>query len=348
LDKLTQFKKISSQAFWDNNDFAPHLSELLEVSAVEKLPGDASTRAYYRISYKDRSTRILMKTDPFDSSEFGYPFLQVQRHLKKHEIRVPVVYDVAPREGLILLEDLGDITLLRRLESVKNKEEEYKIYAQIIDQLYLMHTQASAPDTTVAAFSLYFDFSKLFWEVEFTIKNLYLKYLKKEFKKTDLEIIKEGFSKICKTIANEKVVFTHRDFHSRNVMVLKDKEYVIIDFQDARMGPPQYDLVSLLKDCYYQLSEENVQKLLDKYWLLKKESEKLSEKDKAHFEYIFDLMTLQRSFKAIGSFAFFYVDRGDSRYLKFIGNTFETIRRVLLKYPEFNSLREALFHYYYF
>jgi aminoglycoside/choline kinase family phosphotransferase len=122
---------------------------------------------------------------------------------------------------------------------------------------------------------------------------------------------------------------------------------VMIDFQDARMGPAQYDLASLLRDSYYQLEESQIQRLLD-YYVIRWEAVTGKRIDRAQFEYVFDLMSVQRNFKAIGSFASFHNKRGNATYLKYIGNTFENIRRVLLKYPSYSALREVLFHYYYF
>jgi aminoglycoside/choline kinase family phosphotransferase len=121
----------------------------------------------------------------------------------------------------------------------------------------------------------------------------------------------------------------------------------MIDFQDARLGPAQYDLASLLKDSYYQLEESQIQRLLD-YFVIRWEAVSGERLDRAHFEYVFDLMAIQRNFKAIGSFASFLNKRGNATYLKYIGNTFENIRRTFLKYPQYSRLREVLFHYYYF
>jgi aminoglycoside/choline kinase family phosphotransferase len=113
------------------------------------------------------------------------------------------------------------------------------------------------------------------------------------------------------------------------------------------MGPAQYDLASLLRDSYYQLEESQISTLLD-YYIIRWEAlsgQKLNRRD---FVYAFDMMALQRNFKAIGSFASFLNRRGNPTYLKYIGNTFENIRRTLLKYPKYSALREVLFHYYYF
>ena len=121
----------------------------------------------------------------------------------------------------------------------------------------------------------------------------------------------------------------------------------MIDFQDARMGPIQYDLASLLKDSYYQLEESQISVLRD-YYIARFEATSQRTVDRAPFIKVFDLMAVQRNFKAIGSFASFMNRRGEASYLKYIENTFENIRRNLLKYPHYSKLRETLFHYYYF
>ena len=140
------------------------------------------------------------------------------------------------------------------------------------------------------------------------------------------------------------------DFSRMVVRVLGkgDKErLVMIDFQDARLGPAVYDLASLLKDSYYQLEEVQIERLLD-YYIARYEAASGEGMDRAHLRKMFDLMSVQRNFKAIGSFASFLMKRGDPGYLKYIGNTFENIRRTLIKYPQYARLREVLFHYYYF
>jgi aminoglycoside/choline kinase family phosphotransferase len=170
--------------------------------------------------------------------------------------------------------------------------------------------------------------------------------LKREISPADKKIMLDGLSEICTILAAQPTVLAHRDFHSRNIMVSGDR-VVMIDFQDARMGPAQYDLVSLLKDSYYQLEERQITSLLH-YYIVRYEA--ISGKSLNADEFIrnFDLMAIQRNFKAIGSFASFNNRRGNATYLKYIGNTFENIRRTLLRYPHYSQLREVLFHYYYF
>ena len=324
------------------------------IQSVVRLPGDASTRRYYRIVSNGKSF-IVMRTEPFSDKKSSYPFLAVRDHLARSGIDVPAVLDVDEERGFILLEDLGDVTFLRKLQCVETADTERYLYEKVIDGLVHLQVRASPQGRKppeLEAFRLRFDFEKLMWEMNFTIENFYQLYLKRSIKDRELKIIVDALSKICTLLADEPTVLTHRDFHSRNIMVLKGEDdlaerFVMIDFQDARMGPPQYDLASLLRDSYYQLEESQIASLIN-YYIIRFEAMSGRMLDRAHFTYLFDLMSVQRNFKAIGSFASFMNKRGDPGYLKYIGNTFENIRRVLLRYPEFSKLRETLFHYYYF
>jgi aminoglycoside/choline kinase family phosphotransferase len=286
--------------------------------------------------------------EPFAEHGKDLPFLAVQSHLSAVGVDVPAVLDSDPERGFILLEDLGDVTLLRHLQEVSTAEVERHFYERVIDSLVKLQVSASPKGkaSQLEAFKLRFDHEKLMWEVGFTIEHFYELYLKRQLSDKNRKIMVEGFSEICTKLAAEPTVLTHRDFHSRNIMVTGDR-LVMIDFQDARMGPRQYDLASLLKDSYYQLEESQVERLLD-YYVARWEATSGAPLDRGKFREIFDLMAVQRNFKAIGSFASFLNRRSDATYLKYIGNTFENIRRNLLKYPKYSDLREVLFHYYYF
>lgn len=326
------------------SDFSGKLGSSLK--SVEKLPGDASTRGYYRVHSASSESYVLMRMESFEDQKEALPFLVMQRHLAAANVDVPRVIDFDPAQGLILLEDLGDVTLLRRLQEVGSSEVERHLYENVLDELASMHVRCSPGPNSAR-----FDYEKLMWEVGFCIEHFYEKHLSRTIKPSDRNVMDTVFGEICGILASEPVVFTHRDFHSRNVMVTQGAQgkerLVMIDFQDARLGPAQYDLASLLRDSYYQLPEAQIDRLMD-YYIVKYEGLSGARIDRERFRYIFDLMAVQRNFKAIGSFASFLNRRGNPTYLKYIGNTFENIRRTLLKYPAFASLRETLFHYYYF
>jgi hypothetical protein len=141
----------------------------------------------------------------------------------------------------------------------------------------------------------------------------------------------------------QKLYFTHRDYHSRNLMVQGDR-LRILDFQDARLGPPQYDLASLLRDSYVQLPFEWEEELLD-YYLQRTAKEEDFSQDRDRFVEIFNATCLQRNLKAIGTFASQKTLRGNDAYLEYIPATLAHIKRNLLEHREFSRLGDILAKY---
>jgi aminoglycoside/choline kinase family phosphotransferase len=189
-----------------------------------------------------------------------------------------------------------------------------------------------------------FDEKKLMDEMEFSSKFFLKKFLKIDCDKTCESLIEE-FRPICNRLASEQMVFTHRDFHSRNIMV-KDNENIVIDFQDARWGIPQYDLVSMLEDCYYDVSRDNKYNLV-KYYFENLPASAHGQGDFDKFLELYNDMLIQRVFKAIGSFSYIYETRQDVRYVKYIGFAMEKLKTTLFKDPKYKKLRTTLFQYYY-
>jgi aminoglycoside/choline kinase family phosphotransferase len=355
-DRLMEIRRAMEARLLEEQGMQSFIEKAGGIHSIEKMPGDASTRRYYRVKTETPAgvqSLVVMAMEPFLEKGEAIPFLSILKHLKTNGVDTPTVLDFDPANGFIMLEDLGDVTLLRSLQDVSSPAEELAYFEKAIDALVAMHVNTgpgrgdTAAEKAIDGFKLRFDHEKLMWEVNFTIEHFYQKHLQRKFTEEDYKTIQDGFSKICRELESENTVFTHRDYHSRNLMVTDDNRYVMIDFQDARMGPPQYDLASLLRDSYYQLSEEQIEKLT-KYYRDQMAKFGKPVQDVARFNRLFDLMAIQRNFKAIGSFASFLNRRGNPAYLKFVGNTFENIRRNLSKYPEFKRLREVLYHYYYF
>lgn len=312
-----------------------------------QLPGDASTRRYFRVWLEENQTSyVLMAMEPFVRATNS--FLLVQQVLERSKVPVPKVLAEDGDAGLILLEDLGDKTMLHRLEAAMDVEVELQFFQSAIDLMLQIHSVQPVQEekANVKGFSLAFDADILNWEVNFTFEHFLKNYLKRDIPAAELDDMKSAFGRITQTLASEPRVFTHRDFHTRNIMVPERSRLVSIDFQDARMGLRQYDLASLLRDSYYQLSEDKVYRLVDYY--IEKASKQSGIINREHFIKIFDLMSIQRNWKAIGSFASFYVRRSNGMYLRFIGNTFENVRRNLAKFPEYRELHQNLFNWYYF
>ena len=160
----------------------------------------------------------------------------------------------------------------------------------------------------------------------------------------ELLLMRAHFVYICETLERQPMCFTHRDYHSRNLMVLQGEELGVLDFQDARLGLCQYDLASLLMDSYFVLGEVLIEELLDYYLgcIEKLEARPLNEKE---FRRIFYLTAIQRNLKAVGTFAYKMVQHRNNQYLKFIPQTLQYLWGNFKRFPELNPLQETLRFY---
>jgi N-acetylmuramate 1-kinase len=315
--------------------------EVLE--EVDKLTGDASTRRYYRI-FTNKDSYVVCLDNPFNDEIQKHPFMSVQQFLFENKIKVPDVLDHNLSRGYLLEEDLGNTTLLQFLSTVNSTEVEFEVYKTIIDQLLELHRIPAGNVVNPHLFQLKFDYQKYMDETRFTFK-YFLNFFHRNQDENLITELEGLFDPIMQRLAAQKMVITHRDFHSRNVMV-KNNNFVFIDFQDARWGIPQYDLVSLLEDCYYDLDEGNRQKL-KRYYFDNLATEIHGQKSFEQFEELYQDMTIQRVFKAVGSFCYIYNWRKDDRYLKYIGFAMEKIRKVMMSNPRYETIRKKLFEHYY-
>jgi aminoglycoside/choline kinase family phosphotransferase len=178
------------------------------------------------------------------------------------------------------------------------------------------------------------------WEMNYAKTHLIqglLKFKMDDKLSTELD---NAFNSFCTRLHQEPKVICHRDYHSRNLMIKLDK-VIVIDFQDARMGPIQYDLVSLLKDSYVDISDSYANKML-KYYFEKTNFVKNTKESLEHFQLVYELQSIQRCFKACGSFASFMNTRQDKRYLKYLPATLKRVARALEFFPEYKVLHSVL------
>ena len=303
---------------------------------VLPLKGDASLRCYYRV-LTQRTSYVLMMGEAFKDQTF--PFLSVQRHFIQHNIPVPHIIAQAPSLGAILLEDLGDLTLERKFQELKDQKHILPLYKQAIDQMIRIHsecTQDHQPFCT--AFQTVFDTENLLSEMNYARKHFLEKAIGLRIHPRDLSRIKSFFMDICTQLHQQPKVICHRDYHSRNLMIRGD-QIRVIDFQDARLGPRPYDLVSLCHDSYVDLTPESINTLIDYY---RKQAHGLS-MGTDEFMDLFQQQTIQRCFKVCGNFSSFYNLRGDRSYLKYLNKTINKVDKALEHFPNFfrQMLRET-------
>ena len=328
----------------DRKSFDQFLSEGLKRSNAEVFPlaGDASARKYYRV-VADNDSWVLMVWEPF-KDDGNYPFLSVLNHFAKHGVTVPNVIAKDPDKGLVLLEDLGDLTLERKFWENQSQQLSLPFYRQAIDELIKMHYPSTFDRNNCTAFKMEFDVEKLLWELNYGREHLLMKLCDFKLSPAEMKELDRVFLRICTILHEEPKFIAHRDYHSRNVM-LKFGKARIIDFQDARLGAVQYDLVSLLRDSYVNMEEPMAQELI-RYYLdgrkIAVEGHGIAEPSMEHFMRIYEIQTIQRSFKACGSFASFYNLRNDTRYLKYLPQTLQTVRKALSQFEEYKSFFDIL------
>lgn len=301
---------------------------------VFPLAGDASSRRYSRVRSGNESW-VLMEWEPFEPENFS--LLSVQKHFKKHHVLVPEIISYSGELGVMLYQDLGDVTLEQEFYKTRNPNGVLGYYRMAMDELLKIHLMASKDHSPCVAFNFEFDVEKLSWEMNWTRKHLFEGLLNYQKRSSELE---KEFVKLTTILHQKPKCIQHRDYHSRNVMVYQNKLHVI-DFQDARLGLEQYDLVSLLRDAYVPIPAYMEKELLD-YYLHRAKSDFGKEWNRDEFAYLYEVQSIQRLFKAVGSFASFYMLRNDRRYLKYIPGTIHRIKEGLEKLPEFKVLAAAM------
>ena len=271
---------------------------------IRRIKGDASTRRYFRVN-SPRGSAIACIDAAFSNAapEF-YPFLVVGNLFAKNGIRVPDVYATNAETGLLLLEDCGDLMLQDEIPEL-DADRLAARYRQIIDLLVRIQSIRPNEQTPISAipFSLRFDRDKLMFEFDFFIEHALKGYFEGRLDERAIARLRDEFLKITNLLVlPAHFALNHRDFHSRNIMLFNG-EPVVIDFQDARMGLPQYDAVSLLRDSYVRLDDALVEEL-KRYHFEQLRQRGLTAMNEAEYLRLFDLMAFQRNIKAIGTFCY--------------------------------------------
>ena len=313
---------------------------------ITPLAGDASTRRYFRLTFRGTQKKlavILMWLEK-PEHEKESDFTRLAKFLRGLDLPAPEVFHHDSENGLLFLEDFGDTLFLDFVgpdQSPGTRKTWYRRAVTLLAEMQVRATRHIGPDCP--AFHLRFDVEKLMWEFDFMLTHYVEGLKKRSLSPRDLAEIRAAFQPVCETLAAQSLCFTHRDFHSRNLMVQNDR-IKILDFQDARMGPCQYDLVSLLKDSYVHVDDELVREMTEWFIQLKENAEG-RKTDRQNFLHIFDLMAIQRNLKAVGTFAFQKMQHGTGRYLTYIPNTLGYVRQALGRHSELAPFRDTLAKY---
>jgi N-acetylmuramate 1-kinase len=305
-----------------------------ESPSVQPVSGDASFRRYFRTQHQGKAY-IIMDAPP--DKEDCTSFIAIARHWREHGVQVPELLAIDQTQGFLLLSDFGDQVLLgalRHADGTPNIAAGDRHYRTAMEAL-LHIQQAPESETRLPPY----DHALLLREMALFKDWLSIQHLDLELSAAESHVFADCFEALAQAALAQPKVTVHRDYHSRNLMLLPDDSLGIIDFQDAVFGPITYDLVSLLRDCYIVWPDEQVSAWVERYFHASKDHG-LHNADLATLMRWFDLMGVQRHLKASGIFARLSIRDGKHGYLDSIPDTVNYLRRVMPQYPETQALAE--------
>lgn len=339
-------------------DVAQLMRDHLRIPAVDlelrRLPGDASNRHYYRALSEGKSWILMRVMDDAPAKVFEekttlqkvdeLPFVNVQRFLEKIGAPVPRIHVWEKAKGLMLLEDWGDL-MLEGVVKEGNLKRIRSLYEKSIDEMVRLQVEGTAKiDESCLAYHQRFNVELLVWEFDHFLEYGVEVRENRPMDPADKAAVRAIFESVAREIESQPRMLTHRDFHSRNVMIHGDDKIGLIDFQDALMGPPAYDLASLVRDAYVTLGEDVVDSLVAHFVKRRAEAGNPIE-DPERFRRDFDLTSVQRNLKAAGRFVFIDVKKGNDKFLRHIPPVLGYVRRNLQKYEELQPAYDVLAKY---
>ena len=314
-------------------------SEILSVEedGRQLIGTGGSDRKYYRGKIDDKSVVIMQSSgnDPDFERQIEYT-----RFFLKHSIPVPELIKVDPGRMQAIFEDAGDISLYSYLKCPRCEKEIERIYRQVIDVMVMIHTRATRHISECPLLQKrIFDYDYFRWETDYFIKRFVegtgnikianISQLEKELHRLALKA--DSFPK----------TIIHRDFQSQNIMIMKGQELRIIDYQGARIGPPAYDVASILRDPYYRIEDNMRERLLDYY--ITQMKDKASETfDENCFNDTLLSCRLQRHMQALGAYGFLSSIKGKKYFLKYVPEGLRLLKEDISlakdEYPELYKL----------
>jgi hypothetical protein len=340
----------------------PHLNEGTERLTVSRLTGDASTRAYFRVQSDRASLVVALYNECFDETERARDRLariealdpssrltfandpcahmEVTQLFLDTGLAVPRILTASGRTRALLLEDVGDVRLQDWLDG-RTQNERMEAYRRAIQMIVMIQeaTPLALGSNSICS-CLAFDEMKLKWELGFFFANYFNRYLGTRLDAETNQAVQQEFRALCSELASRPRVLVHRDYHARNLMIHQG-QLVIIDHQDARMGPQSYDLASLVKDPYTALDPASATELVE-YFIDLKAAASMTLDDVNEFRDEMELMTIQRMLKAIGTYSYQAAIAKNHAYVHYIEPAIDAAVRSAEALDRFKRIRALL------
>lgn len=301
--------------------------------SIEPASADASFRRYFRVTLPDGNTRIVMDAPP--EHEDCRPFLKVGALLRSAGVNAPEIFAEDLTQGFLLLSDLGNSTYLSALDETTAPKLYREANAALVDI-----QRASCSDSLP-------NYDRALLERELNLfPDWYItKHLGIPLDTSQENALRAVFEKLLANNLAQPSVFVHRDYHSRNLMVL-DGDYPntpgILDFQDAVYGPITYDLASLYRDAYINWPEAQELDFVIRYWEMARKAGLPVHADFDVFYRDYEWMGAQRQLKVLGIFARLYHRDGKDGYLKDMPRVMDYLRRTCQRYIDLKPLARLL------
>ncbi len=300
-------------------DWLHSLFDMVE-NSFKPVSGDASFRRYFRFIAKNEmglEQLSLIAVDAPPELEDSQRFIDIALLLSEHKLPAPQIY-MASDNGFYVQQDFGDQLLLGCL----NESSADHLYAIAMNHIAAMQQvdSSSLPNYNSELLQI---------EMRLFTDWYLVKHLNHTLTDSDKQILASTYQLLEGNALEQPQAFVHRDYHSRNLMVLDYDKLGIIDFQDAVRGPITYDLVSLLRDCYTDWPQQKIDS-----WIKQFMSGLPNQYDHSQFVRWFDLMGMQRHLKAIGIFSRLNYRDKKSSYLSDIPHTMNYVLTISNKYKE--------------
>ena len=292
---------------------------------------DASFRRYFRVESHGK-TWIAMDAPP--DREDCKPFVKVATAFHHVGMNVPEIYAQDLSHGFLMLTDFGNICYLEKL----TPETSDQLYSDAMQALLNLQVNPKIKNVDLPAY----DASLLDREMRLFDEWFLTKHLNHDLSNDEQTLLDKTYELLKNEALSQDQVWVHRDYHSRNLMIVPSNNPGVIDFQDAVVGAITYDLVSLLRDCYISWPSEKVEQWVQQYHVMLKTKGLCLDISEAQFMRWFDWMGIQRHLKAIGIFARLNYRDNKPGYLNDIPRTLNYVETVSSKYSELKNFHQFI------
>ena len=295
-----------------------------------------SDRRYYRVK-RSGNTAVLMQCSTGDPDFHRH--IEYTMFFQRYSVPVPRLLHVEPEHMRATFEDLGDLSLYSFLKCPRNNKIILEVYRRTLDILTMLHSQVTDRISECPLLqNRIFDYEHLRWETSYFIERFVegIRNIRIE----NLSALNDEFHRLALKVASFPKTVIHRDFQSQNIIITKGRIPRIVDYQGARIGPPAYDVVSLLWDPYYRLENDLREQLLDYY------CDKIIKSHTNDFKETLLPCGLQRHMQALGAYGFLSSIKGKKYFLKYVQEGLRLLKEDVSlaqdKYPALYDLVMSL------